>query len=224
MISMWVDISRAMLVHSWPWWCPTQPHKSLGTLSCAPPPVSGRFSFNGSTCNFGGPNGNESDSQAGDARDAGSIPGSGRSPGGGNGNPFHYFCLENPMDRGAWQATVPEVAKSRTRLSWAQSTQLSWMGCSGDTGIAFPTSSEVPGGMVASGWQEQGLPLLHMEENLAAIYVPQLGLCRYHILTSFSYQTFLSPFLSAFFWEYFDKLWKLFFILPLFLLQEPRMY
>ena len=48
--------------------------------------------------------------------DVGSIPGSGRSPGGGNGNPLQYSCLENPMDRGAWQATVHGVAKSWTRL------------------------------------------------------------------------------------------------------------
>ena len=50
----------------------------------------------------------------------GSIPGSGRSPGGGNGNPLQYSCLENPMDRGAWQAIVHIVAKSQTLLnSWA---------------------------------------------------------------------------------------------------------
>ena len=46
-----------------------------------------------------------------DAKDAGSIPGSGRSPGGGNGNPLQYSCLENPMDREAWQATIHEVIK-----------------------------------------------------------------------------------------------------------------
>ena len=51
---------------------------------------------------------------AGDIRDVGSIPGSGRSPGEGNGYPLQYSCLENPMDRGAWQATVHEVAKSQT--------------------------------------------------------------------------------------------------------------
>ena len=51
------------------------------------------------------------------AEDAGSIPGSRRSPGEGNGNPLHYSCLENFMDRGAWQATVHLVAKeSRVRL------------------------------------------------------------------------------------------------------------
>ena len=45
------------------------------------------------------------------AGDTGSIPGSGRSPGEENGNPLHYSCLGNPMDRGTWQATVHEVAK-----------------------------------------------------------------------------------------------------------------
>ena len=54
---------------------------------------------------------------AGDIGDAGSIPGSERSPGEGNGNPLWYVCLENPMDRGAWQAIVHRVAKSQTRLS-----------------------------------------------------------------------------------------------------------
>ena len=53
---------------------------------------------------------------AGDVRDAGSMPGSGRSPGEGNGNPPQYSCLEKPMDRGAWQPTVHGVTKSRTRL------------------------------------------------------------------------------------------------------------
>ena len=48
---------------------------------------------------------------AGDERDVGSIPGSGRSPGGGHGNPLQYSCLENPMDRGAWQATLHGVAR-----------------------------------------------------------------------------------------------------------------
>ena len=48
--------------------------------------------------------------------DLSSIPGSERSPGGGNGNPVQYSRLENPMDRGAWRATVHEVAKSQTPL------------------------------------------------------------------------------------------------------------
>ena len=50
------------------------------------------------------------------AGDVGSIPGSGRSPGEGKGKMLHHSCLENPMDRGAWRATVHGVAKSRTRL------------------------------------------------------------------------------------------------------------
>ena len=51
---------------------------------------------------------------AGDIRDKGSIPGLGRSPERGHGNPLQYFYLENPMDRGAWWATVHEVAESDT--------------------------------------------------------------------------------------------------------------
>jgi len=59
----------------------------------------------------------KSDSIASDpnmAGDLGSIPGLGRSPGEGNGNPLQYSCLENPMDRGAWQVTVYEVTESDT--------------------------------------------------------------------------------------------------------------
>ena len=51
---------------------------------------------------------------AGDIRDVSLIFGSGRSPGGGHGNPLQYSCLENPMDRGAWWATSPKVAESDT--------------------------------------------------------------------------------------------------------------
>ena len=47
-----------------------------------------------------------------DIRDVGSIPGSGRSPGGEHGNPFQYSCLENPMDREVWQATIHRIVKS----------------------------------------------------------------------------------------------------------------
>ena len=51
------------------------------------------------------------------ARDTGSISGDGRCPGGGHGNPLQYSCLENPMDKAAWQATVHRVSKSRTQLT-----------------------------------------------------------------------------------------------------------
>ena len=54
---------------------------------------------------------------AGDTEDEGSISGSGRSPGIGNGKPLQYFCLENSMNRGAWQAAVHVVTKSQTGVS-----------------------------------------------------------------------------------------------------------
>ena len=53
---------------------------------------------------------------AGDVKDSGLIPGSGRSPGGGHGNPLQGSCVENPMERRAWRATVHGVAKSRAQL------------------------------------------------------------------------------------------------------------
>ena len=64
---------------------------------------------------------------AGDVRDAGSIPGLERSPGGGHGNSLQHSCLENPMDIGAWRATVHRVAKSRTQLKWLTMHAQSWI-------------------------------------------------------------------------------------------------
>ena len=66
---------------------------------------------------MGFPGGSEGKASACNMGDPGWIPGSGRSPGEGNGNPLQYSCLENPMDRGAWWATVHGIAKSWTRLS-----------------------------------------------------------------------------------------------------------
>ena len=63
------------------------------------------------------PRGSDGKASACNAGDLGSIPGSGRSPGEGNGTPLQYSCLENPMDREAWETTVHGIAKSRTRLS-----------------------------------------------------------------------------------------------------------
>ena len=65
----------------------------------------------------GFPGGSEVKASAYNAGDLGSIPGSGRSPGEGHGNPLQYSCLENPMDSGAWWATVHRVTKSWTQLS-----------------------------------------------------------------------------------------------------------
>ena len=71
---------------------------------------------------------------AGDARDAGLIPGSGRSPGVGNGAPLQYSCLENPMDRGAWRAIVYGVAKSWPWLS-------DWAHCLGNISVGLVLNS-----------------------------------------------------------------------------------
>ena len=66
---------------------------------------------------------------AGDTRDVGLILGLGRSPGGGHDYPLQYPCLESPMNRGAWRATVLRVAESRTRLKWfsSQMWRVAWM-------------------------------------------------------------------------------------------------
>ena len=66
---------------------------------------------------MGFPGGSEVKASAWKAGDPGSIPVLGRSPGEGNGNPLQYSCLENSMDRGAWEATVHGIAKSQTQLS-----------------------------------------------------------------------------------------------------------
>ena len=71
--------------------------------------------LNRSELNF--PDGAEDKASACNGGDLGSIPGLGRSPGEGNGNPLQYSCLKNPLDRGAWWATLHGVAKSQTRLS-----------------------------------------------------------------------------------------------------------
>ena len=63
------------------------------------------------------PDGSDGKESSCNAGDLGSIPGLGRSPGEGNGNPLQYSCLQNPMDRGAWWATDDGVAKTRTRLN-----------------------------------------------------------------------------------------------------------
>ena len=68
----------------------------------------------------GFPGGSDGKESSCNARDLGSIPGLGRSPGGGHGNPLQYSCLGNPMDRGVWQTTVHIEAKSGTEMSrWA---------------------------------------------------------------------------------------------------------
>ena len=80
----------------------------------------GTGELEGDPVNFGFPrwlSGKESACHAGDTGDMGSSPGSGRSPGEGNGKPLQHSCLENHMDEGAWQARVHGIIKSRTSLS-----------------------------------------------------------------------------------------------------------
>ena len=78
--------------------------------------------FKGWRITWGFLGGSDSKASACNVGDLGLIPGSGRSPGEGNGNPLQYSCLESPMDRGAWWATVHRVAKS-----WAQLSDLTYL-------------------------------------------------------------------------------------------------
>ena len=75
-------------------------------------PALRNLTFSHAWCNLG-PVAKNPSANAGDVRAVGSIPGWGRSPGGGHGNPLQCSCLENPMDRGAWRAAVHAVAKSK---------------------------------------------------------------------------------------------------------------
>ena len=79
--------------------------------------VSFRYLILPSVSIWGFPGSSEDKASACNVGDPGLIPGLGRAPGEGNGNPLQYSCLENPMDRGAWWATVHGVAKIRTQLS-----------------------------------------------------------------------------------------------------------
>ena len=75
---------------------------------------------------MGFPDGSVGKESTRNAGDEGSIPGSGRSSGGRNGNPLLYSCLENPMDRGAWWATICRVTKSQTGLRWLSRSMHLW--------------------------------------------------------------------------------------------------
>ena len=102
----------------------------------------------------GSSDGEESACSAGEL---GSIPGLGRSPGGGHGNPLQYSCLENPMDRGAWWATVHGVA--RVFHDWETNTQYSWgkLGEVGPLAQVHTGAKWQPGCRTVGGWKG-GLP------------------------------------------------------------------
>ena len=110
---------------------------------------------------YGFPGGSEVKASACNAGDLGSIPGSGRSPGEGNGNPLQYSCLENPMDGGVWWATVHGVTKSRTRLNeWLKRLKYVYIS-SLEKEMATHSSilaweiprTEEPSGLQSTGWQ-----------------------------------------------------------------------
>ena len=96
-------------------WCPTLLADALPTELCGKAIICSDKVFD-NLGSPGGASGKETACQCKRHKKLGSIPGSGRSPGGGHGNPLQCSCLENPMDREAWWATVCGVTKSQTRL------------------------------------------------------------------------------------------------------------
>ena len=117
---------------------------------------------------------------AGDVRVAGSIPGLGSSSGEGNGNPLQYACLENPMDGGAWRATVHRVTKSRTRLKqFSTHTFMRLYVSHSSECMSIPISQFVPPSL--------SLPCLHVHSVYLCLYscpgdryfCPQPGVLRF---------------------------------------------
>ena len=106
----------------------------------------------------GFPGGSEVKASACNAGYLGSIPGSGRSPGEGNGSPLQYSCLENPMDLGAWQATIHGVAKT-----WTQLSDFTFTFPGGSDGKAICLQCRRPGFYLWVGnipWRSEWLPTL----------------------------------------------------------------
>ena len=118
------------------------------------------------------PGGSDGKASAYNAGDLGSIPGSGRSPGEGHGNPLQYSCLENPIDRGTWWTTVCGVAKSQTQLSDFTFFLSQSMGFS-DISVGKESTSNAgdPGsiaGLGRSAEEEIGCPLQYSWASLVA--------------------------------------------------------
>ena len=107
----------------------------------------------------------ESPTNSGDAGDVGSVLGSERSPGGGNGSPLQYSCLENPMNRGAWQATVHDVAQNQTLLSLYTHKECGVMGFPRQehwSGLLLPPPEDLPN----PGIELRFLCLMHCRQIL----------------------------------------------------------
>ena len=123
------------------------------------------------SCGF--PGGSDGKDSGCNARSPGLIPGSGRSPREGNGNPVQYSCLENPMGRGGWQATVHGVTKSQTQLSdfhylFSYCGKLKWKESAhslGDLGL-IPGSGRSPGEGNGNPLQYSCLEKSHGRRNL----------------------------------------------------------
>ena len=97
---------------------------------------------------------------AGDGGNVSSIPGSGRSPWGGHGNPLQYSCLKNPMDRGPWWATVHGVTRSQIRLSTHTGDKVSWkqMGCNPGLVVALSVHQYIEWLLCPRYWLGPGTP------------------------------------------------------------------
>ena len=100
-----------------------------------------------------GASGKEPACQCRRLRDASLIPGPGRSPGGGNGSPIQYSCLEDPMDGGAWQATVHGVIENWTRRKWLSIRVSTWLGV--EAVALWQWGSKPEDGCACWGWQKE---------------------------------------------------------------------
>ena len=146
---------------------------------------------------------------AGDTGDAGSIPGWGRSPGEGNGNPLQYSCLVNPMDRGAWRATIHGIAKSCTWLSMHAGTctyvtggrtkndPILWQrrdqpGCSG--GWTLLNKGRLKPPMRGFIWSQSNFRLLGLVGNSQDFYLARLNMKSFCLVN-----LFIGPDFSFFF-------------------------
>ena len=120
---------------------------------------------------------------AGDVRNVGSIPGSGRSPGEAYGSPLQYSCLENPMDRGSWQASVDRITQSQTQLK-RLSTYAPYTSLPGLTCKQPPTLSPPPPGWTEhledegrmESQTERSLESLNDSVELSPFHLPQISL------------------------------------------------
>ena len=101
---------------------------------------------------------------AADARDVGSIPGSGKFPGGGNGNLLQFSCLENPMDRQAWQATVHRVTKCQTRKK-----QLNIQGVFTGTSLTFLSCLICCSSFMKSFWRHTGFTKASLSNDICSL-------------------------------------------------------